>query len=299
MTAIGNTYSYSGADCKAYGYYNIKDLGIDKNGMHLQAMHTISFSVYDAKASVRSLGFKSVRGHTRAIRTIAGTMIMLVVKDHPLLPLMKANPYHKNFQSYYGNSNRSWSFDGADTALGTQRDIGPNANFFDSLRSQRRVPTTLPPFNLLVECVSEIPSTFVHKTTTIYDTAAVELIDVELLGQGIVLSVNDMVAEVQYQFTARDYRDFSQQQFTHTSSKPFELGEDVRGLIDTIPKGSSWAFDQAPGHETVHLFIESAPNTVFGRSLLDKARVPPNLNGTQSFSYTTMRDPFYYLMGNK
>lgn len=231
-TTLKHRYSFSGSDTKAFGYYRQSD---NSGKMyHLESMHTLSCSIFEAKGRVRSLGFKSIRGFTRAVREISGTMIMLVIEDHPLASLMKANP-HKAKRNY-GGDKRSWSIDGKDTALGSTSyaRYGPRTEDFRE-NDYTRIPTTLPPFNIFVTFQSEIPvGSEVRnlKTTPIgyetlsdgrirqesqqttlnkvqYRRGAFEIQDVEILGEGIVTSVNDMVTEIQYQFVARDYKEFS------------------------------------------------------------------------------------------
>jgi len=235
-TSLKHRYSYSGSDAKAYAYFKANSPGYawknEGKGVQLEAMHTISFSIFEAKGRVRSLGFKSIRGFTRAVREISGTMIMMVIEDHPLAGLMAINPSNRN--EVYGISDRSWSLDGKSTAISARGNAGPHAGYFKEQDQMRRAPTTLPPFNIMIEYNTEVPDSVMTNgpqpggalgyrdvqkseemgdySRTIYgvrDSAAiVELIDVEIMGQGIVTSVNDMVTEVQYQFVARDYREF-------------------------------------------------------------------------------------------
>lgn len=248
MASLVNRYSYSGSDAKVFAYFDKKN---HRKIVPLESMHTISFSIYEAKGRVRSLGFKSIRGFTRAVREISGTMIMTIIEDHPLAKLMAVNPYQDSI--LYGSETRSsWSIDATNTALGARKSVGPTGDYFQEEDIGRRAPTTLPPFNIMVQYNTEVPSkvtnrTVAHTTRTrmkkaekgdvwglddakldstlpqaLYSEttttakytdymdgiAVVELIDVELMGQGIVTSVNDMVTEVQYQFVARDYREF-------------------------------------------------------------------------------------------
>lgn len=238
-TTLKHRYSFSGSDTKAFGYYRRSDNG--GKMYHLEAMHTLSCSVFEAKGRVRSLGFKSIRGFTRAVREISGTMIMLVIDDHPLASLMKANPHKRRHT--YGGDKRSWSIDGKETALGSTSFARYGARSDDFIESDHtRIPTTLPPFNIFVSFQSEIPiGSEARKTTsrrtgsqvsitdpndpfyatyqdTYVDTyqneikykrGGFEIQDVEILGEGIVTSVNDMVTEIQYQFVARDYKEYS------------------------------------------------------------------------------------------
>jgi hypothetical protein len=202
-----NRYSYSGSDVDAFAYFQ-------KNKMvKLDSMHTVSLSVFEAKGRVRSLGFKSVRGFTRAVREIAGSLIMMVVEDHPLANLMDINPYYGS--KLYGNQSKSsWSLDAKNTALGaevTDDAIGGLAGFPDAAKSKRRIPTTLPPFNIALLYNSESTSSPSWQKTKDenHGTAVLIIEDIEIVGEGIVTSVNDMVTEVQYQFIARDFKELT------------------------------------------------------------------------------------------
>ena len=232
-TNLRNRYSYSGSDAKVYAYYHK-----NKQQVALESMHTISWSIFEAKGRVRSLGFKSIRGFTRAVREISGTMIMTVIEGHPLAPLMAIDPAVRS--PYYGGSQHSWSFDMHSTAKGSMGINLDQDRLGGSTPSFSRVPTTLSPFNIRMVYNTETPHTvtnqaqrahlgvnvsetnnmFRSKTldpvmNITYDqeltdgAAYVELIDVEIMGQGMVTSVNDMVTEVQYQFVARDLLEFS------------------------------------------------------------------------------------------
>jgi hypothetical protein len=260
-TTLKHRYSFSGSDTKAFAYYNQSDN--DGKMYRLESMHTLSCSVFEAKGRVRSLGFKSIKGFTRAVREISGTMIMLVIEDHPLRDLMENNPYNN---SYYGGDKRSWSLDAHKTARGSSNSYryGPSSSFF-SENDSTRIPTTLPPFNIVLTYGTEIPikskkilqkprstgpssEALLYydsedvgasgrlnnlKTTnsfqqasyykTEYKVAAMELIDVEIFGEGIVNSVNDMVTEIQYQFVARDYKEFSLDKRTFAEMSNFEF----------------------------------------------------------------------------
>jgi len=183
---------------------------------------------------------------------------MLVIEDHPLGALMKLDPNKSN--NIYGGNPRSWSIDAENTAVGARKNVGPSAGYFDESQAagmNRRAPTTLSPFNIMIQYNSEVPDAIIQRApgenaaagsligdpvNVAYSEAkvnkqlkeaygipgikntkhgeytvnygvqdgigVVELIDVEIMGQGIVTSVNDMVTEVQYQFVARDYREF-------------------------------------------------------------------------------------------
>lgn len=83
----GYTYSYSGADCRAYCWFP------DRTHLvySLKSLATISLSVHEAKSPVRRLGNRGVSGFTESIRTIAGSMVFTIIEDHPLKDLLNMN----------------------------------------------------------------------------------------------------------------------------------------------------------------------------------------------------------------
>lgn len=272
-TSLSHRYSFSGSDTKVFGYYT----GGSK--YHLEAMHTLSCSVYEAKGRVRSLGFKSIRGFSRAVREISGTMIMLVVGGHPLRPLMDANPYASSI--YYGEADsRSWSIDATRTARGSSSlyQYGEDEGYF-SERDTTRIPTTLPPFNLLVHFQSEIPvGSFIRgDEEEKVSNAAFELIDVEIMGEGIVTSVNDMVTEIQYQFVARDYKEYA----LNIESDPASLGEldllkkaEMESWIDLqkrIGRLGGKAFQYESGDVEISQIINGSDSSPFLKEILRRS----------------------------
>lgn len=78
------SYSFSGTDVKAFAER-------DSNVFSLNSLATISFQVNEQKSPVRRLGRQGVVGFTRSIKTIAGTMVFVILKDHPLRELMPNN----------------------------------------------------------------------------------------------------------------------------------------------------------------------------------------------------------------
>lgn len=82
----GYTYSYSGADCRAYCWFSDKNDGTVHS---LKSLATISLSIHDAKSPVRRLGHRSVSGFTESIRTIAGSIVFTIIEDHPLKALLE------------------------------------------------------------------------------------------------------------------------------------------------------------------------------------------------------------------
>ena len=174
------TYSYSGADCRAYAFFP-DDPG---NMVDLSSLATISISVHEAKSPVRRLGERGVSGYTRGIRTIAGSMVFLVIEDHPLWKLIHAN---NNYSS------TDWNRD-------SDRSI--------SRINQRKLSTMIRPFNIMLVYQTEIVkvgNSSKVSSIEIPERASLIIEKIDILNEGLVTSVNDMVTEVQMQFVAQDY----------------------------------------------------------------------------------------------
>lgn len=174
------TYSYSGADCRAYAFFP-DDPG---NMVDLSSLATISISVHEAKSPVRRLGERGVSGYTKGIRTIAGSMVFLVIEDHPLWKLIHAN------NNYFSTD---WNRD-------LERSI--------SRINKRKLSTMIRPFNIMLVYQTEIikNTSLDHaKKFTTNEKASLIIEKIDILNEGLVTSVNDMVTEVQMQFVAQDY----------------------------------------------------------------------------------------------
>lgn len=161
-------FSYSGADCRVYVS--------EENGkvFSLRSLATASVSVHEAKAPVRALGRRSVVGFTESIRTIAGSLVFVLVNDHPLKHL-------KNQRI----RNRNWSKDRPTYPL-----------------EQLQLSTLLNPINLY----------FVYKTEISKQNSQGEMWvkGVRFINEGIVTSVNDMVTEIVMQFVAEEVVPFEE-----------------------------------------------------------------------------------------
>jgi hypothetical protein len=158
-------FSYSGADCRVYASEE------DGNVSLLRSLATASISVHEAKAPVRTLGKRGVVGFTESIRTIAGSLVFIVVNDHPLGHLKD-----------HGKVNNNFSLDMPKGQL-------------------RKLSTMLNPIDLY----------FVYKTEISKQNEQGEMWvkGLRFINEGIVTSVNDMVTEVVMQFVAEDVVPFS------------------------------------------------------------------------------------------
>lgn len=166
MTTQSLQYSYSGADCDVFAIRG-------KEIKQLKSIATVSVSIYDAKAPVRALGHRSVKGYTGSIRTVAGSIVFIVVEGHPLEDLMD-----KNFGRYHADLNDLQAERLPNKTVGNSYAIGG-----------------ILPFNLMLMYKNEIGN-----------SAGLEIDNLEFVSEGIVTSVNDMVTEVVVQFVATDFR---------------------------------------------------------------------------------------------
>jgi hypothetical protein len=218
-------YSFSGADAKAYVYFE----GMEDTIRQLEALHTISVSVHEAKGQARALGFRGIKGMARGVRTIAGSIIFTVIEDNPLRPLMDNL---RDFESRVNTVWPGWSVD--------RHEIGVGTAFGGDLNFSNRIAPLLPPTNVLIEYQSEgamwsprgdistftveevlalgTSESFQQKQIARTQAASIEgsgllLRGVEFIDEGIVTSINDVVSEVTLSFIATDFKPLSSQVF--------------------------------------------------------------------------------------
>lgn len=197
-------YSYSGADCKAVAYFddNSDYSDVTDKNIRLEGLATISYSIHEAKSPVRRLGERSVAGYTKGIRTIAGSMVFLVIEDHPLASLVKAN-------------NKTYAYSTDNNTKGVS---------FKKIKEETRyVSTMLKPFNIGLFYKTEVAFTGNKNTgkyehamkSTFNDMAHLVISGVEIISEGMVTSVNDMVTEITMQFVAHDVFNIERQETNH------------------------------------------------------------------------------------
>ncbi len=80
-----NTRTYSGCDITATVIY-------DDVIFNLNTIQTISVSSHTARVPVRVLGIRGPNGFTTGTSTYAGTMIITLAGEEPLIPLVRADP---------------------------------------------------------------------------------------------------------------------------------------------------------------------------------------------------------------
>jgi hypothetical protein len=181
-------YSFSGADADTFVWF---DRGPELIDM-LESVHTISVSVHEAKGQARALGYRGIKGLARGVRTIAGSMILTVVNDHPLRTLMMQR------DAIWGaNDPLGWSLD---------RDRVGTGTLFNNYDYVNRMAVLLPPFNLAVQYVSEAGPQFRAELAERPEGAGWMLKGVEFIDEGQVTSVNDIVTEMTFSFIACDFK---------------------------------------------------------------------------------------------
>lgn len=180
-------YSFSGADADTFAWFPDSS-----NVIHLEAMHTISVSVHEAKGQARALGHRGIKGLARGVRTIAGSIIMTVINDHPLRELLSSY-----IDTYGGGDPLGWSLDRHLVGVGT---------FLDNYDYTNRMAVLLRPFNLAVQYVSEMGPMFDPVKGQIPEGAGWMLEGVEFIDEGQVTSVNDIVTEMTFSFIAHDFK---------------------------------------------------------------------------------------------
>ena len=140
---------------------------------HLKTIATLSTSIYESKSPVRVLGSAGPVGYTGSIRTIAGSMVFVLTEDHPLRELLETGVEDKDETFRY---------------------------FDDTNENNAMLSGMAAPFNILVIYKNEVGAQLMYR-----------LEDVEIISEGIVSSVNDMITEMVFQFVALDMQQISKE----------------------------------------------------------------------------------------
>jgi hypothetical protein len=196
-------YSFSGADAKVLVWFQQTPHLIRP----LESVHTLSVSVHEAKGQARALGHRGIRGLSRGVRTIAGSLIMTVINDHPLRALH--DQYNEAFiAGGYREPTPGWSLDRHRIGVGT---------LFNNYSYNNRLSTLLPPFNVALQFVSEGGPPFrdynsdpaLSSIAEHAEGAGAMIVGMEFLDEGHVTSVQDIVTEITFSFIAHDYKPLS------------------------------------------------------------------------------------------
>lgn len=190
-------HSFSGADFSNvawFNYYDKDNNAVSSSPVELETLGTISISVNEQKGDVRALGNRSVRGFTSAIRSIGGTLVFNIINDNPFNSLVKE--YLR-----LGRLDNPWVY---------TTDLETNYRSEDfSKGGLSYLPTALPPFNILLTGSTELNlaqfSTQDSNNHFEVSFSNIGIYGIELISESLVISVNNILTEVAFQFKARDY----------------------------------------------------------------------------------------------
>lgn len=181
--------------------------------------------------------------------TVAGSMILTVIDDNPL------RPFIDNYNAMRSRNlpELGWSNDIDLNGTGTANDLFDFSN---------RLGTMLPPFNILLRFVTEVPqfSSIVASgstpSTKQYATgAALMLASVELIDEGGVVSVQDTVTEITVSFIAVDMKPLALNDFAVSTpvASLSTTGSREQKLQQTLdansPQGTTSAITSAQTNE--------------------------------------------------
>lgn len=185
-------YSFSGADADMFCWFPQAPELLSP----LSSVHTVSVSVHESKGQARALGHRGIKGLARGVRTIGGSLILTVINDHPLRELQ--DQYVAAFiDGDYPEPNMGWSLDRHRVGVGS---LWGNYDY------KNRLAVLLPPFNLSVQYVSEMGKQWDEAKGQRAEGAGWMLSGVEILDEGQVTSVNDIVTEMTFSFLACDFK---------------------------------------------------------------------------------------------
>ncbi len=220
------SFSFSGSDCHTFVSFmspSLYGVGSAATKVKLDCINTISISVHEQRTPVRRLGYSGVVGFAGSIRTVAGSIIMTIVKDNPFDELITKSGIRNNWTARVISS---------DSGNETYKDIKHPYNHRGAMNSfeYRRTNnspdskfsiqnlTTLPAMKFRMEFVSEYYratkqpySSSVSKSEDRPLLRVMELHNVFIISENVVTSVNNMVTELVLQYVASDYVEFGEE----------------------------------------------------------------------------------------
>lgn len=206
--------SFSGADIRAIAYrpgfrLNPADVGNTANSdggtFELGAIQTLSISTFRDKKEVRSLGFQGVQSYVRGSRTIAGTMIFSLLNKHPFNNTANSTSNRELLRETSGFIEREhWTDPGlGEGSINTvNRKHQYDFTWDSQLFGQLMYPDELPPIDIVI--------TFANEAGAL---GKMVLFGVDILGEGVTLSIEDIFTEHTYQYVARGMSVFQDGQF--------------------------------------------------------------------------------------
>lgn len=363
-TKKGHRYSYSGADAKVWMH---RGANLDK--CFVESLQTISFSVHEPRGRVRALGYKGVKGFTRSIREIAGTMIFTVIEDHPLAHLLTTGTGEFSFDTYsagYGGVKDKMQLNGKERRLATTiapfdltmiyaTEMPSRTSYGDVRRktyhyqgdapkdtheystagfgrdvSAETVATKIrdgDPFNPLnyeVQSTGKVVDEFTMQAKLERDkfghfnVAGLSLRGIEIITEGIVTSVNDMITEIQVQFLAKDYKEIGLGHFESKLDDSMDITYDeayefAKGLYRDTDSYDQYERDLKEFESDVYNAMHNAEMNMTSAYGYDPSSMtpllPPIESSTEDFNYdpktgtftstvTTVKNPYLDFPGD-
>lgn len=170
----------------------------------LKTLQGISYSVVREKVPTHVMGSPNSQGFSRGKRAIAGSLIFLMTKDHPILGSLsdtETGPAKDPIFNYYADKDepningqtRLKQTETADLSAGgiSGASLSNIAGDFWGPRQVDYVDQILP-FDIVLVGANEYGN-----------KAAMRLIGTELLNEGYGISIDDVVSESQYTFVTR------------------------------------------------------------------------------------------------
>lgn len=232
-------YSFSGADCKVYvcphGQYQYFTL--------LESMNTISFSVHEQKGQARALGYRGVKGFSRGVRTVAGSLILTVIEDNPFRPFFKAME-----DVGHTLTPKGWSADREHTGTGSY--LGDDAVYY---KYKNMLPTLIPPLDILLIFASEadgkrdleVTDDIAEGTIAARETGELKAVvtdalieGVEFVDYGQVTSIHDIVTEINMSWLARNVMPLTRE-LPRTTTTYTQVGTAPARRVPTVERGDT------------------------------------------------------------
>ncbi|CAB4159824.1 hypothetical protein UFOVP724_1, partial [uncultured Caudovirales phage] len=220
------SFSFSGSDCHTFVSFMSPSLYGENSiatKVKLDCINTISISVHEQRTPVRRLGHSGVVGFAGSVRTVAGSIIMTIVKDNPFNELITKSDIRRQWgaritsndsgSEIYKDIKHPYNYKGYSNSYEYLRtNNSPQANF------KIQNLTTLPAMKFRMEFVSEYYrakkqpySSPTSKSEEPPLLRVMELHNVFIISENVVTSVNNMVTELVLQYVASDYVEFTEE----------------------------------------------------------------------------------------
>lgn len=147
-TTLPVRYSFSGSDIK--GYWILPSAAAGKDTREIESLSTLSVQIYEPVGRARALGFRGVKGFASSVREIAGSMILTVINDHPLIELIDLTKNNSNGVKWSKDLENGFGVGNPDS-----QSVLKAAGLSDHVGSTMKIGTLIPVFDIFLHYVSE------------------------------------------------------------------------------------------------------------------------------------------------